>query len=372
MSQETLPKLSTASTPGKAAVAAPLAWPARLARSERARRVLRKAGPLPALLLVLIAGTILSPFFLTHANLSAAIETASVIGLLAVGQGFVIIAGGSGIDLSVGAALGLAAVVGARLQNYGASGVIIGAVGAGLFMGLINGLGVAIGRITPFIMTLGTLTIATGAAYYLSGSNQIVVKGSAAMPVLSSSVLGIPVAILVFAAAVLIGQLVLTRTVFGRQIYVVGGNEDAARFAGVPVDRRRLAVYLISGLCAGVAALLLLSRLQTADPNFGKGYELSAIAAVVVGGAALSGGVGNIFGVAIGVLTIQLISNLLNIMNVNTFVQLMVTGLIVIVVVSLNRDRSDRARARRDFLRLAPVALTLLVGVWLVFVVFGS
>ena len=230
----------------------------------------------------------------------------------------------------------------------------------------------AIGRITPFIMTLGTLTIATGAGYYLSGSNQIVVEGSASMPVLTSSVLGIPVAILVFIGAVLVGQLVLTRTVFGRQIYVVGGNEDAARFAGVPVDRRRLAVYLISGLCAGLAALLLLSRLQTADPNFGKGYELSAIAAVVVGGAALSGGVGSIFGIAIGVLTIQLITNLLNLMNVNTFIQLMVTGLIVIVVVSLNRSGSESRGARRDLLRLAPLAATLLVGAWLVFGVFGS
>lgn len=370
MNQGTLTELSAG---GDAAVTAPPpSWPLRVARSEGTRRALRKAGPLPALLLVLVAGTILSPYFLTHGNLSAAVETASVIGLLAVGQGFVIIAGGSGIDLSVGATLGLAAVVGARLQNYGAGGVIVGAVGAGLFIGLINGLGVAIGRITPFIMTLGTLTIASGAAYYLSGSNQIVVEGTASLPVLSSSVFGIPVAILVFAAVVLIGQLVLTRTVFGRQIYVLGGNEDAARFAGIPVDRRRLAVYLISGLCAGLAALLLVSRLQTGDPNFGKGYELSAIAAVVVGGAALSGGIGNVFGIAIGVLTIQLITNLLNIMNVNTFVQLMVTGLIVIVVVSLNRTGADSAGAKRHLLRLAPLAATLAVGVWLVFGLFGS
>ncbi|WP_214367682.1 ABC transporter permease [Pseudonocardia sp. H11422] len=335
-----------------------------------ARKLLRKAGAFPALVLVLVVGAFLSPFFLTADNMVNVVETAAVIGLLAVGQGFVIIAGGAGIDLSVGAALAFAAVVGARMAPYGPVGVVGGAILGGLFIGLINGLGVAIARIQPFIMTLGTMTIASGAAYYLSASNQIRLSGADALPWLTSSVFGIPVPILVFAAAVVLGQLLLGRTVFGRQIYVMGGNEEAAHFAGIPVARRRMAVYLISGLCAGVAALLLVSRLTTADPNYGAGYELACIAAVVVGGAPLTGGVGTIRGVAIGVLVIELISNLLDIMNVNPHVQLMVKGLIVIVVVSLNRRG---AMASGQTIRASfPLAIALVVGAAALFGVFGG
>ena len=337
---------------------------------DRARILVRRAGALPALLLVLVIGYFLSPFFLTSDNMVNVVETSAVIGLVAVGQGFVIIAGGAGIDLSVGATVALACVVGARMEPYGPGGVLAGALCAGLFVGLVNGLGVAIARIQPFIMTLGTMTIAAGAAYYLSASNQIRLSGSNALPFFTEHLFGVPVPIILFAAFVVVGQLLLSRTVFGRQIYVLGGNEEAAHFAGIPVARRRMAVYLISGFCAGVAALLLISRLQTADPSFGSGYELAAIAAVVVGGAPLTGGEGDIKGVAIGVLVIALIGNLLDIMNVNSYIQLMVTGLIVIVVVAINRkgEQSDKGELRR----VIPLAIALLVGAFVVFGVFGG
>ena len=334
----------------------------------RARAMLRRAGAFPALLLVLVVGSVLSPFFLTADNLLNVVDTAAVVGLIAVGQGFVIIAGGAGIDLSVGAARARAAVVGGRRAPYGPGGGLAGARGAGLFVGLVNGLGVAVARIQPFIMTLGTMTIASGAAYYLSASNQIRLSGANALPWLTSSVLGVSVPILIFAAVVVVGQVLLGRTVFGRQIYVLGGNEEAAHFAGIPVVRRRMAVYLISGLCAGAAALLLISRLRTADPNYGAGYELAAIAAVVVGGAPLTGGVGTIRGVAIGVLVIQLIANLLGILNVNAYIQLMVQGLIV--VVSLNR-RGAMASGQ-TIRRSLPLAVALLVGAAVLFGVFGG
>lgn len=337
---------------------------------DRARHMIRKAGALPALALVLIVGYFLSPFFLTTDNMTNVVETSAVIGLVAVGQGFVIIAGGAGIDLSVGATVALACVVGARMEPYGPVGVLAGAVIAGLFIGLVNGLGVAIAGLQPFIMTLGTMTIASGAAYYLSASNQIRLSGNDALPFLTEEVAGIPVPIILFAVFVIVGQLILSRTVFGRQIYVLGGNEEAAHFAGISVARRRMAVYLISGLCAGVAALLLISRLHTADPSFGSGYELAAIAAVVVGGAPLTGGEGDIKGVAIGVLVIALIGNLLDIMNVNSYIQLMVTGLIVIVVVAINRrgDATDKGALKRAI----PLAVALLVGAFVIFEVFGG
>lgn len=344
--------------------------PPRPRASDRARIMVRRAGALPALVLVVAVGYFLSPFFLTTDNMVNVVETSAVIGLVAVGQGFVIIAGGAGIDLSVGATVALACVVGARMEPYGPAGVLAGAVLAGLFIGLVNGLGVAVAGIQPFIMTLGTMTIASGAAYYLSASNQIRLSGSDALPFLTAQVAGVPVPIILFVLFVVIGQLLLSRTVFGRQIYVIGGNEEAAHFAGIPVARRRMAVYLISGLCAGVAALLLISRLQTADPSFGTGYELAAIAAVVVGGAPLTGGEGDIKGVAIGVLVIALIGNLLDIMNVNSYIQLMVTGLIVIVVVAINRrgEQTGKGALRRA----APLAVALLVGAFVVFEVFGG
>lgn len=335
-----------------------------------ARKLMRQAGALPALVLVLVIGSVLTPYFLTADNLLNVVETAAVVGLLAVGQGFVIIAGGAGIDLSVGAAVALAAVVAARMAPYGPVGVVAGALLGGGFIGLVNGIGVALARIQPFIMTLGTMTIASGAAYFLSSSNQIRLSGANALPWLTASVLGVPVPILIFAAVVVLGQLLLSRTVFGRQIYVLGGNEEAAHFAGIPVARRRMAVYLLSGLCAGAAALLMISRLTTADPNYGAGYELAAIAAVVVGGAPLTGGVGTIRGVAIGVLVIELISNLLDILNVNPYVQLMVQGLIVIAVVSLNR-RGAMA-AGQTIRKSLPLAAVLVVGAVILFGVFGS
>lgn len=339
-------------------------------RSGPARKFIHQAGVLPALVLVFALGAIFVPGFLTGSNLLDTVETASVIGLLAVGQAFVIISGGAGVDLSVGAVLALSSVVGAHFIGGGVVVVIIAALATGLFMGLVNGVGVAITRMQPFIMTLATLTIATGAAAYISNANPTTLTGAAAMPWLTNSVIGIPVPIIVFAAAVLIGQLLLGKTVWGRQIYVLGGNEEAAHFAGVPVASRRLVVYMISGASAGVAALVLMARLGTADPTFGNGYELSAIAAVVVGGAPLTGGQGSIIGAAAGVLIIQMITDMLGLLNVNSFIQEIVTGLIVVVVVGLNRR--GRESGMRDLMRAVPLAGILVIGLILMFTVLSG
>ncbi|MGO4474425.1 ABC transporter permease [Arthrobacter sp. M-10] len=334
-------------------------------RREWTPAALRKAGALPALVVVLILGSALSPFFMTIDNIRNVLGLASIIGLLAVGQGFVIIAGGAGIDLSIGATLALAAIVGAKMAPYGPVGVILGALFTGLFVGTINGLGIAFGRLQPFIITLGTMTIATGAAFFLSGSNPIRLRGDNALKWLSTEVFGIPVPVIVFVLTVAIAQIVLSKTVFGRQIYVLGGNEEAAHFAGIPVVRHRMTVYMISGLCAGMGALVLMSRLQTADPAYGRGYELAAIAAVVVGGAPLTGGVGTIRGVAVGVLIIQFITNILDLLNVNPYIQAMVQGLILIAVVALNRRGS--ATSVQALKRSVPLICGLALGAILLF-----
>jgi ribose transport system permease protein len=327
---------------------------------EPARAFLRRAGVLPALLLCFIVSAIFVPNFTDSGNLLDTVEVASVIGLLTVGEAFVVIAGGGGIDVSVGAVLALSSVVGAHFVEHGPVAIILFTIATGLFMGLVNGIGVAITGMQPFVMTLATLVICRGAATSITNATPTILTGPAAMPWLTGSVAGFPVPIIVFLGVALIGQLVMGRTILGRQLYFMGGNEEAARFVGIPVAHRKLLVYVISGLCAALAALLLMARLGTADPNFGNGYELAAIAAVVVGGAPLSGGQGSVIGAAAGVLIIQIITDSLGLLNVNPYIQQMVTGLIVIVVVGLNRR--GRENGIRDLVKAVPLAIILVIG----------
>jgi ribose/xylose/arabinose/galactoside ABC-type transport system permease subunit len=309
-------------------------------RGGRLRRIAQESGMIPALIVVIVVGALLSDTFLTATNFENVVRIAAVIGLLAIGQTLVILAGGGGIDLSVGAVMAASGVIGALYQDGGLLAFIFVAVLTGGLFGFVNGLGVTTAGIQPFIVTLATLSIAKGIAFDLSNATPIALNTSGLSWFATGSIGPIPVPIAIFGIAVIIGQLVLARTVWGRELYSVGGNEEAAYFSGIKVKRYRLAVYVISGLLAGCAAVLATARLNTADPTFGTGYELQAIAAVVVGGATLAGGRGTIVGTAVGVLIIALISNLLNLMNVNPFLQDMITGLIVIVVVAFNRQKA--------------------------------
>lgn len=323
---------------------------------------------LPALVLVIIVGAILSDAFLTATNLSNVLRLSAVLGLIAIGQTLVILSGGGGIDLSVASVAAASAVVGATYQGYGLTGVIVASLIAGAFFGMVNGLGVTTAGLQPFIVTLATLTIARGVAFELTNAEPIYLS-TPGLSYLSTGKIGpIPVPIVIFAVALIIGQLVLSRTVFGRNLYAVGGNEDAAFGSGINVKAYRLGVYVISGLLAGLAGVLGMAQLNTADPNFGNGYELSAIAAVVVGGALLSGGRGTIIGTAVGVLIIALVTNLLNLLNVNPWTSLMVTGVIVIVVVALNRQREPGAQGRRVWGGL-PLYAALVVGTFMLYFV---
>jgi ribose/xylose/arabinose/galactoside ABC-type transport system permease subunit len=237
---------------------------------------------------------------------------------------------------------------------------------AGAFFGLINGLGVTTAGLQPFIVTLATFTIARGVGYELTQAQPLSVHVSGLPSLSSGHILGIPVPIVIFGAVVVIGQLILSRTVFGRSLYAVGGNDEAAYASGINVKGYRLGVYVISGTLAGLAGVLGMAQLATADPNFGNGYELQSIAAVVLGGAALAGGRGTIVGATIGVLIIAFLSNLLNLRNVNPWVNLMVTGIIVIVVVSLNRQRDGGLQAARVY-RGLPLYAALVLGAILLY-----
>jgi ribose transport system permease protein len=329
------------------------------------RTFAHRAGVLPALILCFGLSAIFVPNFTEASNLLDTVEAASVIGLLAVGQAFVVIAGGGGIDVSDGAVLALSSVVGAHFVADGPVAIIVATIATGLFMGLVNGIGVAVAGMQPFVMTLATLTIAEGAATNITNATPTTLSGANAMPWLTGSVAGVPVPIIAFLGFTLLGQLVIGRTILGRQLYFMGGNEEAARFVGIPITQRKLLVYVISGLSAALAALLLMARLGTADPNFGNGYELAAIAAVVVGGAPLTGGQGSIVGAAAGVIIIQIITDSLALLNVNAYIQEMVTGLIVIVVVGLNRR--GRENGMRDLVKAIPLGIVLLIGAVIMF-----
>lgn len=336
--------------------------------TTRAGYRIKASGMLPALVLLFVVGRVLSPVFLSTTNIENVLRLSAVLGLIAIGQTFVILSGGGGIDLSVAAVAAAAGVVGAQFGDHGLAVVIITSVLAGAFFGLVNGLGVTTARLQPFIITLATLTIARGVGFELTDARPVVLDTPGLSTLSRGNVGPIPVPIVIFGVALVLGQVVLSRTVFGRNLYAVGGNDEAAFGSGVSVRAYRLAVYIISGVLAGAAGVLGMAQLNTADPNFGRGMELDAIAAVVVGGAVLSGGRGTILGTGMGVLIMSFVSNLLNLKNVNPWMNLMVTGLIVIVVVSLNAQHEPGAERTRLW-QAWPLYSAIAVGAFFVFVV---
>ncbi len=299
-------------------------------------------GPLIGLIVLVIVLSLASSQFFTIGNLSNVLLQTSVNALIAVGMTFVILT--AGIDLSVGSSLALSSAIAAGLMasntNPWIASIIGIVVGAGA--GLVNGLFVAYGRLAPFIVTLGTMTL-------YRGLTQIYTQG---MPIFNlpnsfsnfgaGSLLGVPIPVLVTALVFILAWIVLKRMTTGRRIYALGGNESAAYLAGVPVRRYLVLVYVISGVLAALAGLILTSRLSTAEPTAGTGYELDAITAVVLGGTSLFGGEGTLLGTLIGALILGVINNGLNILNVNSFYQDAVKGVIILLAIMLDRKKSPR------------------------------
>jgi ribose transport system permease protein len=297
-----------------------------------------------ALLVILFVGTMTSPFFLIDfgtgeirwGNILNILVQSSVIGILAVGMTYVILTGG--IDLSVGSVIGLAGVAAATFLDFGPVAMVVAGVLTGLTVGVLNGLLVTLGRVVPFIATLAMLTIARGLALTITGASPIRVTDQSFVQIGAGSLLDvIPFVVIIAAVVVALGWFGLNRTAFGRQIYAVGGNREAARLSGVPVRRTVLAAYVISGLCAGIAAVLVTARTATAQPSAGAGNELDAIAAVVVGGVSLFGGVGSIVGTVFGVLILTTITNIFVLQNMSFDAQLVVKGVIILAAVMLQR-----------------------------------
>jgi ribose transport system permease protein len=254
-----------------------------------------------------------------------------------VGMTFVII--GGGIDLSVGALVALASVWATTLatQSYGAFVMVICALLVGMGAGLVNGVLIAYGRLVPFIVTLAMLVSARGLAQSLSDRRTQLVTVPAINDIATTDVLGIPLLVYIFAAVIVIGWLVLNRSTFGRRTFAVGGNPEAARLAGIDIRRHTALLYVVSGLCCGIAAVMIMARTTTGSSTHGDLYELDAIAAVIIGGTLLTGGRGTLIGSILGVLVFTTITNLFVLNNLPTEVQNIAKGLIIVAAVLLQR-----------------------------------
>lgn len=286
-----------------------------------------------------------SPFFLTTDNVLNLMDQAVVVGIVALGQTFVILV--SGIDLSVGAITGVTGIIlGLSLTKAGlpipiALGV---AIVAGALIGLINGLLVTKGKITAFIVTLGMMSVGRSMAYIISDGDPISSLPASFASIASGTVLKIPVNFLVLVSLFAIASYFLTSTKGGRTIYAIGSNVEAARAAGLKVEFYNTLTYVLSGALSAVAAVMLSSRLMAIDPIAGTGLELDTIAATVIGGASLFGGRGSVIGTFFGVLIMVLIRNGLNLLNVGPYWQGSAIGAIIIIAVLAERIVSSRTR----------------------------
>ncbi|NWF26717.1 ABC transporter permease [Streptomyces sp. PKU-EA00015] len=304
------------------------------------RADVRNLSLLGVLAVLIAVGGITKPDeFLAASNLQLVLTQASVIGVVTVGMTFVITSGG--IDLSVGAIVALASVWATTVatQEYGFAGILFTAVIVGVGCGLVNGVLIAYGGMVPFIATLAMLASARGLALQITdGKTQIVTVNEVLdLGVKDAYVLGIPPLVLVFAAVTVIGWLLLNRTTFGRRTVAVGGNAEAARLAGIDVRRQRLYLYLLSGLCCGIAAFMLIVLAGSGQNTNGNLYELDAIAAAIIGGTLLSGGRGTIVGSVLGVLVFTTITNIFALNNLETAVQQIAKGAIIVAAVLVQR-----------------------------------
>jgi ribose/xylose/arabinose/galactoside ABC-type transport system permease subunit len=256
------------------------------------------------------------------------IRQVAVIGILSVGMTFVILTGG--IDLSVGSILALTTLVVAGLKDQGGIVAALAGLTTGTACGLVNGVIVTRGRVQPFIVTLGMLTVLVGVGLTYSGGQPIIGIPASLVFIGRGHLAGVPSQAVLFAVVAVLGTVVLRTTRYGRYVYAVGGNSEASLLSGVPVDRVKVLVYAISGFLSAVAGLVMASHLNVGEANVGKGLELDTIAAVVVGGTSLFGGAGGVGGTVIGVLLIGIINNLLNLLDVPAYTQLIVKGLIIV------------------------------------------
>jgi len=299
---------------------------------------LSRYGLLLALVGLCALLTLLKPGFLTLGNLINVTRQISINGVLAVGVTYVLLSGG--VDLSLGSLVALTGVVAACFAHPGDFPVVVPIVLgmlAGMACGAVNGVVITRGRVAPFIVTLGMMTVARGLALVISEGKPVSNLSRQFTLIGSSDVVGLPVPVLILAAVALLSHVLLQHLRLGRYLYAVGGNETAAYASGINVQAVKTFAYTVCGGLAGLAGVVLASRITTGQPNAGVGYELDAIAAVVIGGTSLSGGVGGIGGTIQGALLMGVLNNGLDLLNVSSYYQLVVKGVIIVGAVWLDK-----------------------------------
>ena len=305
-----------------------------------------KSQPLVWILLVAVLLAIvlsfLSPFFMTVGNMTNLSKQVSIVAILAAGQAVVIISGG--IDLSVGSVLALSAVVIGALIQVDVDPVIATMAGlaVGTLAGFVNGIVITRGKIPPFIATLGMLGIARGLALVITKGVSYQVLVPFFLYIGNAKFLGLPIPLYFVVVTYLVVTVMLHTSVFGRHVYAIGGDERVARLEGIPVDRQKIKIYMLSGFLAALAAVVMTGRLAATPPSVAQGIELQAIAAVIIGGVSFVGGRGIVLTALIGALIMAMITNGLNILGISSFYQQVLIGMVIIVAVWLDNLKSQK------------------------------
>jgi ribose transport system permease protein len=309
--------------------------------------VARNLGLVIALVLLCVVGIITSgDRFASTDNMLTILRLAAVIGVVSIGMTFVIT--GGGIDLSVGAIVALSSVwatttgTQSMADDFGWIVMVLSAVIVGTACGVVNGLLIAYGKIVPFIATLAMLASARGLAEIIADRKTQIITDQGFTDFFGAEPLGIPMIVIIFALVTLVGWFLLNRTTFGRRTFAVGGNPEAARLAGIKVQRHTVYLYALLGTTCGIAAVMLMSRTTTGSSTHGLGYELDAIAAVVIGGTLLSGGRGTVIGTLFGVIIFTTLTNVFTLNNLSTSAQAVAKGVIIVVAVLLQQRIADR------------------------------
>lgn len=293
------------------------------------------------LLVICVFATILSPSFLSVTNLFNVFKQITVAGIVGCGMTFVILTGG--IDLSVGSILGLSGVLASGvLASTGNTAVAVAvSLTVGIACGAVNGFFVSVCGIPPFISTLGMMTLLRGVILVYTKGSPIPIKSDAYKFFGKGSIAGIPVPVIILIIVFLLAHYILTQTSYGRSVYAVGGNREAARLSGIRVRTSEFLVYTLNGLMCGMAGLILTARLGSAQSTSGTGIEMDAIAAVILGGTSLSGGVGFVLPTVVGAMIMGIIDNILTLMNVNPHATNIVKGAVILIAVLVDKKVKD-------------------------------
>lgn len=305
-----------------------------------------KNKPLIVLFLIIAIMTVASPVFLTPGNLLTVLLQTSYNAILAVGISFTILIGG--IDLSIGSVLAFSSAIGALLltQGWPLFAVLLLILALGTLLGFLNGLLVSYGRLQAFIATLGTMSLWRGLTLVITQARPISIRKAPVADAFcfigSGSVLGVPVPVWIMVLVFLLAYVILRHRRIGRYLYAIGCNEEAALYSGIQTQKVKLFAFSISGLLASLAGIIVTARLSSATPTAGTAYEMDAIAAAVLGGVSMAGGKGNIRGIAVGALIIGILSNALNLLNIGSYYQGVVKGIVILIAVLLDRGESQK------------------------------